>query len=216
MSTLKNGKAIIFDFDGTIVDSMEAFADIASEVIPKHYGTSKEEARKLYIKTSGLPFFQQLEQIFPDHPANATAAEEYENTKKKDYLDKPAFDDVLSAIEELKKHGIKTIVSSNNFQELVDTHVDKIGVQFDMVLGFKENFAKGEDHFAHIEDALKIRRDEMIFVGDSIKDGERAKTSGISFIGREGTFDASDFKREFPEVTTISTLSELKNIITGD
>ncbi len=216
MKSLKRGKAIIFDFDGTIVDSMEAFADIASEVIPKHYGTSKEEARRLYIKTSGLPFFQQLEQIFPNHPSNTKAAEEYESTKKKDYLDKPAFDDVMDTVEGLRQFGVKTIVSSNNFQELVDTHIEKIGVEFDMVLGFKDNFAKGEEHFAHIEDALNIQRDEMIFVGDSIKDGERAKHSGVNFIGKEGTFDASDFKREFPGVITISNLSELKDIFTGD
>ncbi len=206
-------KVVMFDFDGTIVDSMSAFADIASEVMPKYYSVTKNDARRMYIETSGVPFFQQLEQLFPNNPQNSAAADEFEKTKLKDYLEKGAFEDVASTIDTLRRNGITTVVSSNNFQELVDAHVEKIGIKFDIVLGFKPNFAKGKDHFDHIEQKLGTNPDEIIFVGDSIKDGERALSCGVNFIGKEGTFPAERFKKTFPEAGVISSISELVDIL---
>jgi len=203
---------VIFDFDGTIVDSMEAFADIAAEVMPKHYPVDGETARKLYLETSGIPFFQQLEQIFPKDRSNRPASEEFERVKLESYLEKPAFRDAPDTIKHLRSLGVKTVVSSNNFQELVDRLTERLGIDFDMVLGYKPGFAKGEDHFSHIEEKLGISRNDMTFVGDSIKDGERANGSGVSFIAKEGIFPGKEFKEKFPDAKVISNLEELKKI----
>ncbi len=212
MKTSETGniRAIAFDFDGTIVDSMRAFASIASRVMPRHYAIDTETARQKYIETSGLPFFQQLEVIFPGNPANAYAAEEYEKAKLEGYFREPLFDDAAETIAHLRQHGIRTAVSSNNFQHLVENFVTRAGVEFDMVLGFKPGFAKGRDHFCHIEHELDVSRDAMVFVGDSMKDGERALDYGIKFIAKEGTFTREQFAAKFPNTTVIANLAELK------
>lgn len=213
MDKFQDTAVVVFDFDGTIVDSMETFADIAAEVTPKYYPTSRAEARRLYLETSGLPFFQQLETIFPGHPNNSAAAEEFERKKLEEYFQKPLFEGVAETVEHLKKRGIKVVVSSNNFQELVDKFVERTGIAFDMVLGFRENFAKGADHFLHIEKKLGVEKNRMVFVGDSIKDGERAAECGIGFIGKEGIFTQRQFKTCFPKVPVIRELSELIKIL---
>ena len=65
-------KAYLFDFDGTLVDTMGGFADIAGRVINGfHPHISFEAARRRYLETSGIPFFQQLEIICPEDPTNA-------------------------------------------------------------------------------------------------------------------------------------------------
>ena len=46
-------RLIVFDFDGTLVDTMEAYAEKASELIEKFYGVPREKARKMYLETSG-------------------------------------------------------------------------------------------------------------------------------------------------------------------
>lgn len=206
-------KMVVFDFDGTLVNSMDAFADIAADVMPRHYGIDANEARQCYLQTSGIPFFQQLETLFPGHPNNAKAADEFESIKKKSYFERPIFDDVMNTIEELHKRNIKVAVSSNNFQELVEQYIDRTGLKFDMVLGYKDNFAKGEDHFRHIEENQGITREQMAFVGDSIKDGERAASSGVSFIGKEGIFSTDDFGKHFPDSPVVKSLEELKKIL---
>ncbi len=206
-------KVVVFDFDGTIVDSMDSFADIAADVMPNHYPVSRETARKMYLETSGIPFFEQLEQLFPDNKANAIAANEFEERKKLDYAAKRPFEDVKSAIEVLKNSGVKTVVSSNNFQDLVDMLAKRIDLEFDMVLGFKPGFAKGNDHFRHIEKTFGVDKDEMIFVGDSIKDAERAKNFGIDFVGRTGIFTETDFTESFPGARVVADFGALKTII---
>lgn len=208
----KNAQAVIFDFDGTIVDSMNAFANIASKVMPRHYAIDTETAKQRYLETSGLPFFQQLEAIFPGNPANAKAAEEYENLKLRNYFDEPLFEDAVETISNLRSRGIKVIVSSNNFQHLVDKFVGRTGIEFDMVLGFKPGFAKGRDHFKHIEEKTGVARNAMTFIGDSIKDGERAADYGIKFIAKEGIFTGIQFSAHFPDAKVISNLAELKTM----
>jgi len=205
-------EAIVFDFDGTIVDSMNAFADIASRVMPRHLPIDEATARRKYFETSGLPFFQQLEVIFPGDPANKETAEEYERLKLEGYFEEPLFDDAEETVGSLRLLGVAVIVSSNNFQHLVDRFVDMKGLKFDMVLGFKDGFAKGADHFRHIETELGIAKDRITFVGDSLKDGERAADYGVKFIAKEGIFTSDQFRSKFPDVRVIRELAELKNM----
>lgn len=206
-------KAFIFDFDGTLVDSMQNFADIAARAMSKRLKIDQNTARRLYIETSGLPFHEQLEVLFPGNLANKETAAEFEKAKLEGYFDEPLFDDAKETIAHLRHLGAKAIVSSNNFQHLVERYVGNTGVSFDMVLGFKDGFSKGRDHFAHVEKSFGIVRQEMAFVGDSIKDGERAKEFGIEFIAKEGTFTKKEFMDAFPGTRVIKNLSELKEII---
>ena len=203
---------MVFDFDGTIVNSMEAFADIAAQVMPKYLPIDTATARRRYLETSGLPFFEQLEVIFPGNPANKNAASEFERKKLENYFNEPLFEDAAETIDHLREQGVAVAVSSNNFQELVEQFVGQTGMTFDFVLGYKPNFAKGADHFRHIINETGCKREEIAFVGDSLKDGERANDFGIDFIGKEGIFSKKEFKTEFPKVKVISTLSELKKI----
>lgn len=209
---MEKTRAVIFDFDGTIVDSMDSFADTAAAVMPRHFPIEASEARRLYLETSGLPFFQQLDVLFPDNPANKIAAAEFERLKLEGYFAKPLCEGVAETIDHMRQRGIKVAVSSNNFQELVDRFVARINIPFDMVMGFRENFAKGADHFSHAERALELDRDRMTFVGDSIKDGERAQEFGIGFIAKEGIFTREQFSERFPDAAVISKLSELREI----
>lgn len=205
--------ALVFDFDGTIVDSMSAFADIAAQVMPRRLPIDAATARQRYLETSGIPFFQQLELLFPNHAANAATAKEFEETKLAGYFDEPLFDDAAETIRHLREHGIRVAVSSNNFQELVDRFVARAGIAFDLVCGFRDGFAKGEEHFAHIEQRFGVDRGRIAFVGDSLKDGERAAASGIAFIGKTGIFTREQFAEHFPGAQVIAHLAELKGIV---
>lgn len=209
----KAKKICLFDFDGTIVDSMNAFADIAAQVIEDYYGTPRNVARKQYLDTSGIPFFQQLDILYPNNNLNLLASKRFEKEKLKGYLETPLLPTVVETTSWLNKNGILTAVSSNNFQNLVDEFVEKRGLRFDMVLGYRENFAKGKDHFLYIIKEKNLKKTDLIFVGDSIKDGERAQGFKIDFVGKIGIFRAEEFKKHFPNVPTIGELSELKEII---
>lgn len=206
-------KVAIFDFDGTIVDSMNTFADIASKVLNKYFGTPIKEARHQYFATSGLPFFEQVELLHPKDARNKSAADEYESTKKESYFSHKKFDDIDDSLSFLKKKNVMTVVSSNNFQNLVDELVEKLRLKFDLVLGWRENFSKGRNHFEYARKNFGCDKSEMVFVGDSLKDFDRAKEYGIDFIGKTGTFTRHDFDGYSGDIRVIDSLVELKDII---
>jgi phosphoglycolate phosphatase-like HAD superfamily hydrolase len=205
-------RTVIFDFDGTIVDSMSAFADIAAEVMPRRLPIDTANARRCYLETSGIPFFQQLEVLFPGDPANAATAEEFEQAKLEGYFREPLFDDAAETIAHLRDRGIRTVVSSNNFQRLVNAFVWRADIHFDLVLGFTPGFDKGAAHFRYVEHAYRVPPERIVFVGDSLKDGERAEQHGIAFIAKTGTFTREEFHANFPKARVIETLAELKTM----
>ncbi len=207
-------QAVIFDFDGTLVDTMGGFADIAAGVIQRRFNLPWDSAREAYLRTSGLPFRQQLDLIVPGQPDCDAASAEFEEAKLAGFFAESFSDDVRTAINGLSSRGILTIVSSNNFQHLVDAFVARDpGIRFDLVLGARDNFYKGQDHFEHIERTCGIDRRQMLFVGDSLKDGERALGCGVPFVGRLGTFTREDFEHQFSGVRTIETISQLLEIL---
>lgn len=206
-------KMFVFDFDGTLVDTMQGFADIAAEVMASRYSVAFKWARQQYLDTSGVPFFQQLEVIFGDDERNSAAADEFENRKLEGFFAERFDADVIQTLQLLQGAGFRVAVSSNNFQHLLDEFVAREDVVFDLVLGCRENFFKGVDHFRQIELELGISVDDIVFVGDSLMDGQRAQESGVRFIGRTGTFSAQDFREWKANTITVDQLSELAGML---
>jgi phosphoglycolate phosphatase-like HAD superfamily hydrolase len=200
---------VIFDFDGTLVDTMEGFADIAAGVIHRRYGMDWKDARRQYLKTSGLPFRQQLESIFPGDGRNDDASREFEDAKLETFFAERFPREVRDTISGLRSQGYVVAVSSNNGQELVDRFVRREKVPFHAVLGARKDFYKGRDHFHHIRDEFGIPETEMVFVGDSLKDAEKAYTNGVRFVGKTGTFERADFERDYPGVVTVDRISDV-------
>ena len=206
-------RAIVFDFDGTLVDTMQSFADTAASVMAERYSVHYAWARRRYLETSGNPFAQQLDAIFPGDARNAEAADEFEQRKLSSFFEETFDQDVADAIEGLRSEGYAVVISSNNFQHLLDQFVAREGVVFDAVLGCRENFFKGQQHFHHIEETLGVHRDEIVFVGDSLLDGVKARECGVRFVAKTGTFSADAFRRAHPGVATVERIAELAQLV---
>lgn len=210
---MKKTKAYLFDFDGTLVDTMKGFADIAARVINQfHPEISFETAREKYLETSGNPFFQQLEIILPDNPTNAEKAKIFEETKKEGFFKSEFTTEVRHTIETLRARGHIVGVASNNFQELIDEFIANEGLEFDIVLGFRQGFEKGRQHFDFVMNEFSLSRDELTFVGDSLKDAEKAFANNLNFVGLCGTFSRDDFLKVREDINTIESIEELLEI----
>ncbi|OGQ08116.1 MAG: hypothetical protein A3G32_08190 [Deltaproteobacteria bacterium RIFCSPLOWO2_12_FULL_40_28] len=200
---------LIFDFDGTLVNSMGSFASLAAHLMGDYYGTKLEWAKKQYQLTSGLPFCEQLERIFPKHPLNFLISLIFEEYKKAFYKTYPFFPDVQEALENLKKNGYRLVVSSNNKESLIRQKLVNHLSFFDLILGYRTGFSKGPQHFNHIQNQLACNTNEMIFIGDSLHDGAMAKKCNIPFIARIGTFSSSTFKKQGIALAHIDSLNKL-------
>ncbi|HTE52510.1 MAG TPA: HAD family hydrolase [Kofleriaceae bacterium] len=203
--------AVLFDLDGTLVDTMPAFADLAAEVMAARHGVDRILARARYLETSGLPFVDQLEIICPGHAANRAASDEFERRKLAVCDAMPMDARTVAGLEALRALGLRLIVSSNTGQAVVDEFARREAFRFDLVLGFDpaRGLRKGRPHVDHALAVLGIARDQLVLVGDSLKDGDLADESGVAFIGRIGTFGEDDFRRRDPRAVTVRAIDEL-------
>lgn len=210
-------RAVLFDFDGTLVDTMGAFADLAGELIAAAHGWTFAEGRAAYLRTSGIPFFQQLEVLFPGDAGNAAMAQTFETRKLTAYDGRGLLPDVPPAIRTLQERGLKAVVSSNNFTDVVERFLATQDVGFDLVLGFGDGMHKGEPHFARTLEALDIPREALLFVGDSVRDGEIAHEAGLRFVARLGTAPREAFEKRFgaEAIPFVESLADLLALLDG-
>lgn len=208
---LDNKQIIIFDFDGTLVDTMHVFADVASRLISENYGLDRESARKKYFETSGFPFCKQIEIIFPGHELNQKIASVYEAEKIEATSDVIMERETREILKILKDRGYELAVSSNNFQHNISRFIEnnRLGGLFRLALGFKDGFGKGKEHFDFIKNTLGLNSRELVFVGDSLNDYRLARENDVDFIGKIGTFPKSDFVKLDKGIKCISNIKDL-------
>jgi phosphoglycolate phosphatase-like HAD superfamily hydrolase len=210
---MKRLEVAIFDFDGTIVDSMSFLTELASDLLVKRYGMVREQARRAYIDSTGLPFVKQMELIFPGDARNESTVGAFEKRKRESLFDFDLFPDAPDALEKIRRRGIKTCVSSGNYEDVIAEIVRFRGLEFDLVMGFRPGFQKGLDHFRFAMETFSAPPDGVVFVGDSRKDGLAAKAAGIRFIARTGLLTAEEFSRVLPGVPVIDSLVEMLPLV---
>jgi phosphoglycolate phosphatase-like HAD superfamily hydrolase len=209
-----NLRYIIFDFDGTLIDSMPFLENNAIKLLRKFYSFSKDEARKKYRNTTGLPFVQQMELIAPQNKLNLSVVKEFEKMKLDLIYEQRPFNDALEVLKTLKKQKYLLGISSGTIETIITNYLEKIN--FDLVndiMGFRPGFEKGKDHFDHILDKYSLQQSQVLFIGDSLHDAKRARDNNIKFIGRTGMFQKEHFETVIPGCVVIHELNQLLSYI---
>jgi len=202
----------MFDFDGTLIDSMPFLENNAVTLLSKFCSFSKDEAREKYRATTGLPFVQQMEIIAPQNKLNSYIVKEFEKMKLDLIYEQRPFNDALDVLRSLQEQKYLLGISSGTIETIITTYLKKInfGLVND-IMGFRPGFEKGKDHFDHILTKYSLQQSQIIFIGDSLHDCQRAKNYGIKFIGREGMFQKEHFESIIPDCVVIQELSQLLN-----
>lgn len=161
---------ILWDFDGTLVDTMASHTNLASEVIVKYFKISKEKAKKEYIKITGIPFDKQLEIIFPGKRYKVErlkCAKEYHMRKPKEVYQKVLpVKGALETLKKLQKFGYRQFILSGTEEGIIkkwlkENKILKIGI-FGKEKGIKRD---------HIEILRKrFPKEKFLLVSDSFKD----------------------------------------------
>ncbi len=189
----KNKKAIIFDFDGTLADTLWAIRD-ASNITREKMGLPEltyEDVRaginngvRNLVKSTIVTPEKQNDDAFIDETVkiyNAAYTETYLST------DTP-YDGIMDAVKELKSRGYRLAVLSNKTDNFVKDLVKSIfGTElFEVVKGPSSRIVKPDprltlETLAELDPALTP--DECVLIGDSDVDVATAKNAGLAVIG---------------------------------
>ena len=183
---MKNIKYIIFDFDGTIADtlpfSFQKFLEMAKllqidnlsdkEIINEIRSKSYQELLKGSFKKAWLklPFVVNMIKNM-----QVELEKEMENIK--------FFSGVKKFLFELKKKGYKLAIISSNRIENINVFIKHNNINiFDFVHGKTDLFGKA-GYLGKFLNDFKLGKSEVIYIGDEIRDVEACKKVGIKMIG---------------------------------
>ena len=190
-------KAAIFDFDGTVADTMPFLTDLATGLLVENYDISEDEAKRKYLETTGLDFASQMELMFPNHPKNRETVSAFESRKREGVLNHPVFAEVIPVFNYFKKKKIYRFICSSTKQEIITEYCALHGIEalVDGCFGHKPDFGKGKQ-IDYILEHYNLRPDEVLLVGDSLKDSDFAGNRNIGFVGITRLFEETEFRRK--------------------
>ena len=181
-------KAIIFDFDGIICESV----DVKVEAFRKLFSGHPKHLKKIidyHIRAGGISRYEKFKVIYRDILRKKLTPEKSAELGKKftayAYAAVIASPLVEGAQELLSQHYKKILffIASGTPQEEVASIIQK--KKLDKF--FKGVYGSPQTKYEIIAKVLKknkIDRDSIIFVGDSINDYDGARQAGIKFVGR--------------------------------
>lgn len=184
-------KAVIFDLDGTLVDSLADLSDSVNLML-ESYGFPTHEVEK-YRYFVGNGSKKLMERTLPrDKAASAEFVEEalvkYKAIYKDRLLEKTRpYNGVLELLAELKSRGIPLAVCTNKHNDAALTIVKILFAPgtFEEVLGDRPGFPKKPNPATPLEIAshLGVKPDEVAYLGDTSVDMETAVHAGFLPVG---------------------------------
>ncbi|MCL3779237.1 HAD family hydrolase [Prolixibacteraceae bacterium JC049] len=192
-------RGVIFDLDGTLIDSIEDLANAMNTVLSNHnlpthtVPTYKEligNGIKRLVKES-LPKKYQEEGAF-----DALVTEMYEIYKENCLIKTKPYDGINELLDLLEKKQIKYAILSNKADAFCKSMVADIfsNRKFEMVMGttdeaFKKPHPRGV--FAICE-KWNMKPEEVIFLGDSAVDIKTAQNSGTYGVAATWGFKSKE------------------------
>jgi len=197
-----NYDLIVFDLDGTLVDTIPEIADVFNTVLLREGYSTYPEAQ--YRDFVGWGLKKALELVLPEGlPENESEKildqiiDEYGKRPARLSLVYPGVSELLGS---LHKSGTTMIVYTNKTEFLARALVKErlpTGI-FETVLGYSGDFPHKPDP-GYLNEYLKSKKfslSSILMVGDTPVDLETARNADISFAGASWGFRSEKILRE--------------------
>ena len=204
-------KGIIFDFDGTIANTLDSIIDIMNK-LSDEFGFQKikeddvqylrgkrprEILKHLGISLFKLPFvIRKARREINSHISQLSPTV-----------------DLLPILKSLKENGCQIGIVTTNLEENVQNflHANNMD-QFDFFYTAKKVFGKDKTLSKILKD-MKLSKSDVYFVGDEVRDIEAGKKAGIKTIAVSWGYNTKDaLTKEQPDYVIDSPL-DLKTIV---
>ena len=173
-------KHIVFDFDGTIADSIDLGLQIFNELADK-YHYKKVTADELRI-IKNIPIKERFKQVgIPLYKIPQISIDCL--VKFRFLVDSlKTFNGTKNLIMGLKNDGLCLSIISSNSVENIKAFLQNNELEFfDNIISVKNLFGKHKSIKKYLKQ-FKIRADEVIYIGDELRDIEACKKMSVKII----------------------------------
>lgn len=213
-------KLIIFDLDGTLLDTLEDIANSTNFALsqfnfPQHTLTE-------YCNFIGNGLVKLIERSLPENQRSADVISMVKNEFIKHYFAHAeeltkAFPGITDLLDKLQKENFKLAIASNK------THpaTASLAKRFFADIRFTDVFGQREGHPvkpnpAILEEIIQnanVRKKEVLYVGDSGVDVATAQNAGVDFVGVLWGFRPRRELEDLGASAFVATADELYHII---
>ncbi len=209
---------IIFDMDGTILDTLEDLADSLNFALTEHgYPVRTIEEVRDFVGNG----IRRLVERGMGRPASEEEIDRLCATQKEYYsvhcADKTKpYDGIVDLLQTLHQSGYKTAVVSNKadyaVQNLVSQYFDGL---FDIAVGEKTSVRRkpAPDSVNEVLKQLQITKEKAVYIGDSDVDVETARNAQMDCIAVDWGFRDRDVLRTHGATAIVSTPEEILNCL---
>lgn len=216
---MKRYKGVIFDLDGTLLDTIEDLSDSMNIVLTKykHPNFTKEE----YMLKVGNGFRGLVLNSFPeetDEKIIDKAVEQFAEIYDSNYLNKTKpYDEIDYVLDGLNRMGIKLGVNSNKKDHYTMNLVSKFfaRIPFISVYGERAGIEKKPDPTSALEiaQAMELKPEEILYIGDSKTDILTAQNADMDSVGVLWGFRSEEELREYGASYIVSSPKEILDIV---
>lgn len=207
--------AVLFDLDGTLIDSIELILNSARHAFRDRNGHVPSDAE--WLTGVGIPLAAMFRRYAADDADVAALIAKYREYQlaNHDRLVR-CYDAVVETVDGLRAAGHPLGIVTSKTGWLAQRGLDNVGLgsHFDIIVGCdtcdRHKPDPGPVHFAL--DRLRYSASEAVFVGDSIYDVQAGNAAGVTTVAALwGPFTREDLAPSNPDhfLTRISDLPRL-------
>lgn len=215
-----NYKAIIFDLDGTLIDSLDDLADAVNRSLEYYeFPTHDNEAYKYFI---GNGMYNLVKRALPQESRTNDNIDKCYKKAKEEYdecwaVKTQLYPGISQLLDEITKRNLPMAILSNKPHEFTELVVDKYlhPWKFQIAWGARPDVPIKPDPTAanEIVSQLKMKPAEVLYLGDSKVDMETAKNAGLYGVGVLWGFRTADELLQYGAKKLIEKPAELLAII---
>lgn len=179
-------KTVIFDLDGTLLDTLEDLTDSVNHALLTFHMPVRDISEIRRFVGNGIR--RLMIRVVPDGEHNPDFEAVFAEFRR--YYDihcndktKP-YDGVLELIDALRENDIQTAIVSNKVDSAVQTLNRRYFPQVEVAVGDREGLQRkpAPDSVLMAMKAFHAKQAETVYVGDSEVDIETAKNAGIKCV----------------------------------
>lgn len=214
--------AVIFDLDGTLLDSLADLAGTGNRVLEALGLQAHPVASYRYFVGDGMATL--VERILPDHHRTPAMLAQAIELFREDYAanwdrETDAYAGVPEMLNSLSQMGVHLTILSNKPDNFTRICVDRLLPQwrFHTVLGQREQVPKKPDPAGarEILQLLPVNQGRVLYVGDTAVDMQTAAAAGLDSVGVLWGFREADELRQHGATYLIEHPMQLVDIVTG-
>lgn len=208
---------LLFDFDGTLMDTNELIIRSYQHVLDKHYPGKYK--RSDILPFLGPPLSEAFSTVDPQRVEEFIVEYRAWNKKMHDEL-ASEFDGVSGTLKLLKAAGFKMAIVSTKRNDMLVRGLELLDADgvFDAVIGLDDvTKAKPDPEPILLAlDRLGATVDEALMIGDNSHDIEGGKNAGVRTAGVAWSAKGEVFLQTFQPNYMLQHISDLLRIVKGE